>query len=85
MDKLPQTSRNKPKAAIVSMADYEQLLQFSAEAGLSRRENWLAESERLTSQILTRRQGEPLAVDALCLAARNDLEVRDEADHIVDD
>ncbi len=72
------TSRNKPKAAIVSIADYEQLLQLSAEASLSRWENWLNENERLSKQILARRQGEALDVDALWQSAKNDLETRDE-------
>ncbi len=72
------TSRNKPKAAIVSIADYEQLLQLSTEASLSRWENWLNENERLSEQILARRQGEALDVDALWQSAKNDLEARDE-------
>jgi len=49
---------------------------------LTRWQAWLAESESLTSDILERRAGAPLDVDALWRAARADLEARD--DRIID-
>ena len=45
--------------------------------GRVQRRAWLAESEKLTADILARRQDKPLDVDALWEAARADLEERD--------
>ena len=72
------TSRGKPKAALVSMEDYERLLEEDTSEYLARWQTWVIESDRLTAEILARRGGEPLDVDALWQAARADLEVRDE-------
>jgi len=72
------TSRGKPKAALVSMADYERLLREQVNDRLAHWQAWVAESEKLTAEILARRAGEPLDVDALWQAARADLEARDE-------
>jgi len=72
------TSRGKPKAALVSIADYERLQQEQAESRLAHWQAWVAESEKLTAEILARREGEPLDVDALWQTARADLEARDE-------
>ena len=70
------TSRGKPKAAIVSIHDYERLEQEGIEKALGHWEAWLAESQKLTADILARRQGRSLDVDALWQAARADLEER---------
>ena len=72
------TSRGKPKAALVSIADYERLQQEQSKSRLVHWQAWVAESEKLTAEILARREGEPLDVDALWQAARADLEARDE-------
>ena len=72
------TSRGKPKAALVSMADYEQLQREQANDRLAHWQAWVAESDKLTAEILARREGQPLDVDALWQAARADLEARDE-------
>jgi len=45
---------------------------------LARWQAWLAESESLTADILERREGVPMDVDALWRAARADLEARDD-------
>ena len=76
-ERIVLTSRGKPKAAIVSMEDYERLERDNVEGALTRWEAWLAESEDLTTDILARRGGQPLDVDALWQAARADLEERD--------
>ena len=59
----------------------------ASEPELTRWQAWLAESEALTADILERREGAPLDVDALWRAARADLEARDDrvtsADRIV--
>jgi len=49
----------------------------ASEPELTRWQAWLAESERLAADILKRREGAPLDVDALWRAARADLEARD--------
>ena len=76
-ERIILTSRGKPKAAIVSMEDYERLEQERAAARLAHWEAWLAANEALAEEILARRGGEPLDVDALWKAAREDLEARD--------
>jgi len=48
------------------------------EPDLVRWQAWLAESESLTADILERREGAPLDIDALWRAARADLEARDD-------
>jgi len=72
------TSRGKPKAALVGMADYERLSRNQVNDRLAHWEAWVAENAKLTAEIMARRQGEPLDVDALWQAARADLEARDE-------
>lgn len=72
------TSRGKPKAALVSIADYERLQREQVNDRLAYWQAWMAESAKLTAEILARREGEPLDVDALWQAARADLEARDE-------
>jgi prevent-host-death family protein len=76
-ERIVLTSRGKPKAALVSFEDYQHLEQEGMSQGLARWQAWLAESEKLTADILERRHGEPLDVDALWQAARADLEARD--------
>ena len=77
-ERIVLTSRGKPKAALVSMADYERLQQEQANYRLAHWQAWVAESAKLTAEILARREGQPLDVDALWQAARADLEARDE-------
>jgi prevent-host-death family protein len=76
-ERIVLTSRGKPKAAIVSLDDYERLEQEGVGKSLAQWETWLTESKKLTTDILARRQGMPLDVDALWQAARADLEERD--------
>ena len=76
-ERIVLTSRGEPKAALVSLEDYEQLERMEAERALARWQVWAAESEALAAEILDRRGGEPLDVDALWDAARADLEARD--------
>jgi prevent-host-death family protein len=76
-ERIVLTSRGKPKAAIVSVEDYEQLERATAKATLERGRAWLAKSDALAARILARRGGEPLDVDALWDAVRADREERD--------
>jgi prevent-host-death family protein len=76
-ERILLTSRGKPKAAIVSLEDYAQLEEAKAGASLEQWRLWMAESDALAAEILARRGGEPLDVDALWDAARDDREARD--------
>ena len=76
-ERIVLTSRGKPKAAIVSLQDYEQLERAAAHETLERWRAWLAKSDALAARILARRGGEPIDVDALWDAVRADREERD--------
>ena len=76
-ERIVLTSRGKPKAAIVSVEDYERLEEEKVAARVAHWEAWLAANQELAQEILARRGGEPLDVDALWQAAREDLEARD--------
>ncbi len=76
-ERIILTSRGKPKAAIVSMEDYARLEQETAAARMARWQVWVAESDALAAEILARRGGEPIDVEALWEAVRADREERD--------
>lgn len=70
------TSRGKPKAALISIEDYERLRQKPTQA--EKWADWVARSDALAADILAQRGGKPLDIDALLAADRADLEARDE-------
>ena len=72
-ERIILTSRGKPKAALISMEDYEQLLK--GENRTTDIQKWLADTRALSSQI-EKRRGQPLDVDAILTADRDDLEQR---------
>jgi prevent-host-death family protein len=76
-ERIVLTSRGKPKAAIVSMEDYERLEQAEGAARVARWDAWVAQSNALAAEILARRGGEPIDVDALWDAVRAEREERD--------
>jgi len=76
-ERIILTSRGKPKAAIVSMEDYQRLEQGRVATRLARWEAWLAQSDALAAEILARRGGEPIDVEALLEAVQADREERD--------
>lgn len=73
-ERILLTSRGRPKAALVSLEDYEKL-QKMASAQLSR-DAWLANTRALAERIRQRRGGRLIDVDDLLLASRADLEVQ---------
>ena len=73
-ERIILTSRGRPKAVLVSLADYEKIQQ--AEQGLPARSAWLAEAQALAGRIKTRRQNADIDVDALIDADRDDLQGR---------
>ena len=70
------TSRGKPKAALISIEDFERLHQKPTQA--TKWADWVARSDALAADILARRDGELLDIDALMAADRADLEARDD-------
>ncbi|HVC33639.1 MAG TPA: type II toxin-antitoxin system Phd/YefM family antitoxin [Chloroflexota bacterium] len=77
-ERVVLTSRGKPKAALVSIEDYRRLQQEEVEARLRRWEAWKAENDKLTADILARREGRYVDVDEILRANREDLESRDD-------
>jgi len=77
-ERVVLTSRGKPKAVLISVADYELLRRQTSTGRLAGWQAWLAESDQLAEAILKRRKGEPLPVDELWRATREDLEARDD-------
>jgi len=78
-ERIVLTSRGKPKAAIVSMEDYRRLEGSRTERVLERWRTWAAQSDALVAEILARRGGEPIDVEALWEAVQADREARDGA------
>jgi prevent-host-death family protein len=77
-ERIILTSRGKPKAAIVSIEDYEKLERTDSETRKAHMEAWLKRSAELSEQILARRGGKLIDVDAILKADRADLEERDD-------
>ena len=77
-ERIILTSRNKPKAALVSIEDYRHLRQEEIGERLVRWQDWLAQADALAEEVLARRGGEPIPVDELIIADRADREERDE-------
>jgi prevent-host-death family protein len=75
-EQIVLTSRGKPKAALISVEDFERLRQKPR--GDDKWADWIARSDALAADILARRGGKPLDVDALLAADRADLEARDD-------
>lgn len=71
-ERIVLTSRGKPKAALISMDDYDRLLK--SENRLADVQNWLAETRRFSSEIEARKG--KIDVDAVLNADRDELEQR---------
>ena len=72
-ERIILTSRGKPKAALVSMQDYERLIKSEGRAADIQK--WLAET-RVFSSDIEKRRGAQVDVDAILDATRSDLETR---------
>lgn len=72
-ERIVLTSRGKPKAALVSMMDYERLLKSDDRPADIQK--WLAETRALSGRI-EKRRGKPVDVDAILEISRDDLETR---------
>ena len=72
-ERIILTSRGKPKAALVSIEDYERLLKSESRGADIKK--WLAETRTLSTNI-EKRRGQPIDVDDILDASRNELEDR---------
>ena len=72
-ERIILTSRGKPKAALVSMQDYERLLKSEDRAADIQK--WLAETRSFSIGI-EKRRGKPVDVDAILDDSRSDLETQ---------
>jgi len=75
------TSRGKPKAALISIEDYERLKRQDGEAQAAGWREWMQQAKELSNAIHERRGGEYIDVDELDREVKQDLEERDD-DHI---
>ena len=75
-ERIVLTSRGKPKAALVSIEDYEHLRRGHASADLASWQTWLAQADALADEILARRDGAAVSVDDLLHQTREELEAR---------
>ena len=73
-ERIILTSRGRPKAVLVSLADYEKIQQ--AEQGLPSRNAWLVDAQALATRIKERLGNAEIDVDALMDADRSDLQDR---------
>jgi prevent-host-death family protein len=73
-ERIVLTSRGRPKAALVSLADYEKLQE--GEANQPTRAAWLLDAQALAERIRQRRSNQPIDVQALLDENRADLEGR---------
>lgn len=77
-ERIVLTSRGRPKAALVSIEDYERLERKGAHTNLAQWRAWLAQVDQLAADIQERRGGEPLDLDRLWEQVRADREARDD-------
>ena len=76
-ERILLTSRGRPKAAIVSIEDYERLQELGAEDG-ERWDAWLQGTDRIAREIRERLGGDEIDLDALLEAERLEREELDE-------
>lgn len=75
-ERIVLTSRGKPKAALVSMQDY-QVLESLHTPDQDRLVDWMKVTQALAAEILEKRGGKWVDVDAILGDSREDLEGRD--------
>ena len=75
-ERIILTSRGRPKAALVSIEDYERLTREHANDNLARWQAWLTQTDALVAEVLARRGGATISVDDLLRQEREELEAR---------
>jgi prevent-host-death family protein len=74
-ERIVLTSRGKPKAALISMEDYEKLQKTDTNS-LDNWEEWKKRAEVIVGRMAERAGGTPVDFDAILEANRTDLEDR---------
>lgn len=77
-ERVVLTSRGRPKAVLIGIEDYQRLVETESTERLARWQRWLDQANRLSRDILARRQGKVVDVDAIWQATRTDLEERND-------
>jgi prevent-host-death family protein len=77
-ERIVLTSRGRPKAALVSIADLDRLADRDTEYRQAQWQAWQQEAQRLRDTILKRRQGKALDLDRLWDEVRAEREARDD-------
>lgn len=76
-ERILLTSRGKPKAVLIGMADYERLKRQESDPQLTYWNQWLLQAEDLSQAIRERRRGEYVAIETLEQAEESELDQRD--------
>jgi len=78
-ERIVLTSRGKPKAALVSISDYNQLTEQDTSQRVAQWQAWQHQVDELGAAILKRRQGKALDLDRLWDEVRADRKARDDS------
>ena len=77
-DRILLTSRGKPKAALISIEDYERLKRQEIEARIAQWQEWVQRADQLVESIRESRNGEYIDLERLERENDADLEQRDD-------
>lgn len=75
-ERIVLTSRGKPKAVLVSMEDYQRLQEQEQAREQHDWAAWLRRADELSERILQERGGQPLNLEAIIQADKDELETR---------
>lgn len=75
-ERIVLTSRGRPKAVLISLADFEQLQEVEKTNPVAEWQAWLQKNQQLRADILAERDGALFDVDALWQEIHEDLENR---------
>lgn len=77
-ERIVLTSRAKPKAALVSIEDYERLRILEVWGRGVHIRSWISEVQKLSDAVHMRREGQEIDVDRLLSESRRALEERND-------
>lgn len=75
-ERVVLTSRGRPKAVLIGLDDYQKLVRQETDDRLTNWQAWLDQVNRLSAEILERRDGEEIDVESILETSRTDLELR---------
>jgi prevent-host-death family protein len=75
-ERIVLTSRGKPKAVLVSVEDYARLQKEEEVHGAEFWAEWLRQANELSQRIAEERNGQPLNIDAVIQADKEDRDQR---------